>query len=136
VVRKRPCRICGRWFQPEGRAGDRQHVCGRDECQRERHRRACAAWRAREADAERAERVRRRVEVALGDERAGDTGPERAPPGLEARVRWDAVRDAVGVEVLVVLQVMARVLGESMRDAVRLQVSEVTRQSRRVVPTG
>ena len=136
MVRKRPCRICGRWFQPAGRAGDRQHVCSRAECQRERHRRACADWRAREADAERAERVRRRVEVAPSKEVSAGTGAGRAPPGPEARVQWDAVRDAVGMEVAVVLQVFARVLGDWARDAVRLQVCEATGKTRQVVPTG
>ena len=32
-ARKRPCTICRRWFRPDPRVGDRQHACGKPECQ-------------------------------------------------------------------------------------------------------
>lgn len=106
VLRARPCRICRRWFRPHSRAGDRQRVCGEAKCQRERHRRACAAWRAANAEEERAERVRSRV--VTGE-------PGEAP---EERLRWPAVRDAVGLEVAVVIEETARHVTEWVRDAV------------------
>ena len=119
--RSRPCRICRRWFRPHPRAGDRQHVCGRADCQRERHRRACQRWRKREAPAERAHRLRQRVR---GD-RDGDAG------AATLRV-WDAVRDAVGLEVTVILQEVSRLLEDLVRDAVRRQVHAPPTESRRV----
>jgi hypothetical protein len=61
--RKRPCRICRRWYVPHPRAGDRQHVCSAADCQRERHRRACQRWREHEVPAERAHRLRQRLRV-------------------------------------------------------------------------
>ena len=36
-ARKRPCRVCRRWFQPDARLGDRQKTCGDPECKREWH---------------------------------------------------------------------------------------------------
>ncbi len=35
--RKRPCRVCRRWFLPDGRLKNRQKTCGNPECQREWH---------------------------------------------------------------------------------------------------
>ena len=35
MLRKRPCRICRRWFQPHARAGERQRVCSEAACQRD-----------------------------------------------------------------------------------------------------
>jgi len=124
--RERPCRICRHWFRPHPRAGDRQQVCSRADCQRERHRRACQRWRQREAPAERAHRLRQRLR---GE---GGGGQEAAGP----RVSWDAVRDAVGLEVAVIIEEIARLLEDVVRDAVHRQVAVPARESRQVLPTG
>jgi hypothetical protein len=128
MIRRRPCRICRRWFQPHPRAGDRQRVCSGEACQRERHRRACASWHERHPGYDRGERLRQRItegvevrKVAFGS----------AP---EARLAWDAVRDAVGMEVAVVVEESAKVLGEAVRDAVGWQPLGIMKESRKVMP--
>ncbi len=123
--RKRPCRICRHWFRPHPRAGDRQQVCSRADCQRERHRHACQRWRRREAPAERAHRLRQRLRVEAG-------GGQAAGP----RLAWDAVRDAVGLEIAVIVEEIARLLEDVVRDAVRRQVGVPARESRQVLPAG
>jgi hypothetical protein len=47
AYRKRPCRICRRWFSPNVRLGDRQKTCGSAECRRLWHIKQCAAWNDR-----------------------------------------------------------------------------------------
>ena len=42
--RKRPCRVCGRWYQPTSRQRERQRTCGDPACVREWHRRNCRRW--------------------------------------------------------------------------------------------
>lgn len=81
-------------------------MCGSADCQRERHRRACAKWREANAADEHAEKVRLKVVVGGSDD----------PP--EARLQWEAVRDAVGPEVAVILRELVRHQGEWVRDAV------------------
>ena len=44
IRRKRPCRICRKWFRPDARQGDRQKTCGDPDCMREWHRRQCEKW--------------------------------------------------------------------------------------------
>jgi hypothetical protein len=122
MQRKRPCRICRRWFVPHPRAGDRQRVCGRVECQRERHRRACQAWREREGDAERRHRLQQRLRAD-----PGESGPGAG------KVRWEVVRDAVGLELAVIVEEVQRLLEDAVRDAVRRQVAEMTMESGRVI---
>lgn len=39
MVRKKPCRICRRFFRPKAQVGDRQKTCGKDVCRK--------AWRKR-----------------------------------------------------------------------------------------
>jgi len=122
MYRKRPCRICRRWFVPHPRAGNRQRACGAPECQRERHRRACQTWREREGEAETRHRLRQRL--------------RREASGAEAfagEVRWDVVRDAVGLEVSVILEELLRLLEDAVRDAVRRQAAGITGESGRVL---
>ena len=123
--KKRPCRLCRKWFLPNARAGARQRVCSGPECQRERHRRSCAEWHARNRDDEREERLRGRL-LAEPDKPV-------VTPALDpmAQVHWGVARDAVGPEASVIVQVMGEVLTRWTRDAVRAQVAEITRQSPR-----
>ena len=64
----------------------------------------------------------------------GDAGGGRGAAGL--RVSWDAVRDAVGLEVAVIIEEIARLLEDVVRDAVHRQVGVLARESRQVLPTG
>jgi hypothetical protein len=123
--RKRPCRICGRWFVPHPRVGDRQRVCGAADCQRERHRRDCQAWHRREAESVRRHRLEQRLRSA-----EGGTGPF---PGEQWR---EVVRDSVGLEVAVILEELRRLLEDAVRDSVRLQVLEIVCESRRLLGSG
>ena len=122
--RKRPCRICRHWFVPHPRAGDRQHVCSRADCQRERHRRACQRWRQHEAGAEREHRLRQRLRGGAG-----------GTPAVGLALSWDAVRDVVGLEAAVILEEISRLLEDAVRDAVRRHVGVPALESRQVRPT-
>jgi hypothetical protein len=127
MARKRPCRVCGKWFEPHPRAGKRQRACGRDECGRERHRRACAAWHAQHPDYDRERRLRERVRI----ERAGGAPLERDPL---AEIAWDTARDAVGLEAAVIVEETGKVLMLWARDAVHAQTAEITRKLAKVLP--
>ena len=116
MARKRPCRICRKWFTPHPRAGDRQHVCSEADCQEKRHRQACASWRRRHPDYDREERLRRRLRTGGGvDASALTADPLRG-------IDWGAARDAVGLEVAVAIEETGKVLHLWARDAVRSQV--------------
>jgi hypothetical protein len=123
--RKRPCRVCGKWFLPHERAGSRQKVCSAAECQRERHRRACEAWRGRNRDYDRERRLRDGVRVEV----------EPAPEGFALdplpEIAWGRVRDAVGLEVAVIVEETAKVVASWTRDAVGLEVFGIVRGSGR-----
>jgi len=123
MSRKRPCRICRKWFTPQRRAGDRQHACSDPCCQRERHRRACASWRRCHPDYDREDRLRRR----LLKEVESPPGPLTADP--LRRIDWKAARDAVGLQVAVTIEETSKVLHFWARDAVRSQVVGGTRHA-------
>ena len=122
MYRKRPCRICREWFWPDRRVGDRQKTCSRSGCKRERHRRACADWHRRNPDYDREGRLRQRVV------------PEEAPRprGPLYGLAWQAVRDAVGLQVAVIIDESGRLLERWTRDAVNTQLMEMKGNFREV----
>jgi hypothetical protein len=116
MVRKRPCRVCRRWFLPHPRAGDRQKVCSSAECQRERHRRSCARWHEKTPDYDREHRLRKGLQAT--DATGTEVDPLR-------RLDWEAARDAVGLQVAVTLEEVGGVLVDWARDAVLTQQREI-----------
>ena len=126
---RRPCAICRRWFTASLQSRTRQTVCGEATCQRERHRRACAAWRAQNPDYDTEIRLRKRLQAAL-------EAPARPPPKDELpREFWKVARDADAVELSVIVEVFGRVLVGLARDADFAQGLVTTREFGKVLAT-
>ena len=106
-------------------------MCNGDECQRERHRRACAAWRERNPDYDREDRLRRRLVVEALE--APADGPAPADP--MARLDWRVARDVVGLEVAVVVEEFGQVLVKWARDVVSPQMPASKGFSGQVAPS-
>ena len=118
--RSRPCSVCRKWFTPDPRARKSQTVCGRDECRRERHRRACARWRAANPDYDREDRLRRRLRPE--DEQAES-----------AQIDWSVVRDVVGLEVAVVVEESSQVIARVARDDIVRQLANIKSKSTQIL---
>lgn len=130
MAKTKPCSICRRWFKPNPRAGARQKVCSSKSCQRERRRRTSAAWRKRNPDFEKANRLRDRLKKP--------GRPDPAPPDGDplAGIDWQAVRIAVGVEVMVVIEESCKVIGNWARIAVSAKTKVKPGQLAEVDPDG
>lgn len=115
MAAKRPCAICRKWFRRDPRVKHIQKVCGRQECQRERHRRSCALWRQRNPDYDRENRLRRR----LGRDAKQGGEPLWRDPGGE--IDWGVARDAIGLEAAVIIEESQQVLCRWARDAISAQ---------------
>lgn len=125
---KRPCAICGCWFVKDPRAGARHRVCAKPECQAERNRRACVAWRRRHPDDVKAGRIRGKL---------AKTPPDPADVVVLAPMRHfslPAVRHVVGAETAVVLEELAKVLIHIARHEVPPKVTVRPAPSRKVLP--
>lgn len=122
MSKPRQCEVCHHDFVSNPRAGDRQRVCGQEECQRERHRRACERWRERNPDYDRGRRATAQLELF----------PARAGPTLQqdpiARIPWDAVGRLVGGVVAEVLETMVTHLYRWARDAVTEEMARLRSQ--------
>ena len=62
-MRKRPCRICRRWYIPHPRVKDRQMTCGDPGCKREWHRKKCADWNRKNAEYFRANYLQKKLDA-------------------------------------------------------------------------
>lgn len=103
LLPKRPCSICRKWFHPNPRVGEKQKVCSKPECQRERHRRNCASWNKRNASWYAEDRLSERI-------RAGPevSTPATTQPFME-RFDWEVIKSTVGWSSGVILE---QVIGE------------------------
>ena len=107
----------------DARVGERQRACDREECQRERHRRADQRWRAANRDYDRDRRWRESIAVAK-------TKPSKAPPAATARpptsgLPWDVVQDEMGVQGRVIIAGVVREMGLFVQDEIRKEVPKI-----------
>jgi hypothetical protein len=109
-ARKKPCRICRRWFQPDPRVGDRQRACGRPECQTVRRQKTQTNWRKRNPDYAIAWRL---------DQRAAQTPPEplRLPAPLE-QLPWNIAKDQFTPQGADFLGVMSALILRAAKDQI------------------
>ena len=114
-TKKKPCRICRKWFLPDVHVGDRQRTCSRPECQVARRKKTQSAWRARNPDYSAAWRI----QAHAGSERAPE--PLRLPSPL-SNLPWDIAQDEFGVIGADFIGVMGKLLLRSAKDQFDAQV--------------
>jgi hypothetical protein len=125
--RKRPCSICGRWFEQDPRVGRRQKACKDPACQKERRRRGQAGWRERNPDYMRAWRMRTKA-----DDAQASRLPPSTPPPLN-RLPWDIAKDEFGTQGAEFIGCLGRVLLEVAKDEIGSYPPDNKRQSRKVL---
>jgi hypothetical protein len=105
-TRKRPCKICRRWFMPHPRQGERQKTCGRPECQGELHRRRCQAWNRKNTEYFKTNYL---AEKLSRNKEPPDPPPIKKTPVVpKSRIRMGLPRniliERVGVDPVIILE--------------------------------
>ena len=105
-TRKRPCKICRKWFMPDPRQIGRQKTCSNPACRKEHHRRQCARWNRKNRDYFKAN--------YLSEKLAPPKDPPSSPLKKAAVVTpssrinldlpKDLVADIIGVRQLIILE--------------------------------
>src|SRR5713226_8252993 len=109
-ARKRPCSICRRWFRPDPRVGDRQHACGKPECQASRRQKTQASWRRRNRGYALARRIDQRA--------AQPSEPLRLPAPLN-QLPWNVAKDQFGAQGADFIGVMGALIVRAAKDQIR-----------------
>ncbi len=98
-TRKRPCRICKRWFIPHPRLKDRQKTCGNLPCQREWHRRKCEQWNHNNVDYFKDNYLDKKLE---------QTGTPRSR--LKTGLPLCYVKQRIGAQQLIIIEYLSQLL--------------------------
>jgi hypothetical protein len=137
--KKRPCRICRKWFLPHARLGDRQKTCGESECQRQWHRRQCAKWNKENRSYFQEIHLRRRLEALSArspdppsDPQAPPCPPPMVPPAGPIPLDYprDLVQEVIGAQQLVIVDYFLRLLLRGLQAAIKAQVIETAKEFR------
>ena len=122
--RKRPCRICRRWFLPNARLKDRQMTCGQVRCQREWHRRKCAEWNRKNSDYFKANYLQKKIDAAT--EARGD--PEKIHSKLptirmQTGMPLEYVKELIGVQHVIIHEYLGQLLNRRWHKKLRITLS-------------
>ncbi len=102
--RNRPCRVCRRWFLPDGRLKDRQKTCGNPECQREWHRKKSAEWNKKNEEYFRTNYLQNKLEAAKSSE------PNLCKSRLKTGLPLKFVQEVIGIQHLIIIEYLAQLL--------------------------
>lgn len=126
ACRKRPCRICKRWFSPHPRLKDRQMTCGEESCKREWHRRKCAQWNRANSGAMKKERLANQLKVAAcvsGQAKLPDaTRPNVPAVQSEVQQLLPLIQEVITAQLLVMLDYLVRYSLKRVQEVIRRQL--------------
>jgi len=129
ACRKRPCRICRRWFSPDPRLKDRQMTCGEQACKREWHRRKCAEWNRENSEVLKRERLAHKLKAVAAEARQAkvtdDAHPGLAPPRNAPRTELLSpfAQEVIAAQVAVIIEYLLRQLLKRAQEVTRRQVT-------------
>ena len=130
--RKRPCRICRRWFLPDPRLKERQMTCGRTDCQREWHRKKCAAWNHKNSDYFKANYLQKKIDTATqcrGDPEATlPANPVDKLPAsrMQTAMPLEYVKEVIGVQLVIIHEYLAQLLLRRFQEVIMAKVTVKT----------
>jgi len=130
--KKRPCRICRRWFTPNPRLTDRQKTCGDPHCQREWHRKRCSEWNKKNTDYFRTNYLHSKLDAASPSEKASKILPVKS--SLKSGLPLPFVQEVIGIQHLVIIEYLAQLLVRRFQEVLRGQVTANTGKLRPLPP--
>ncbi len=141
--RKRPCRICQKWFAPNPRLDDRQQTCGDEECKRKWHAKKCAEWNRKNRTYFRAIYLSGKLQSNNDTSKADDRHPPsfrsgkicsvtNPQPRFVPQLPRDVIQEVIGAQPLVIMEYVAQLLFSSFKDVIRTQPIEMQRKSKRI----
>ena len=119
-ARKKPCRICRRWFQPDPRVGERQRACGKLDCQAARRQKTQASWRSRNRDYAIAWRIDQRAA------RAEPPEPLRLAAPLN-QLPWNVAKDQFGIQGADFIGITSALIIRTAKDQIRPYLLDSTK---------
>ena len=126
VFKKRPCRICRRWFLPDPRLKDRQMTCGDPGCKKEWHRKRCLEWNRNNSEYFKTNYLQKKLDVATQNKEALHSGS--SPPGpqksrLKTGLPCVFIQEVIGIQHLIIIEYFGQLLARRFQEVLRRQPS-------------
>jgi hypothetical protein len=135
-ARKRPCRICRRWFLPDSRLKDRQMTCGEVECKRQWHRKKFTEWNRQNPDYFRSNYLQKKLDAAGATvtSKPFDTQIGQPRSRFRSGLPLKYVQEVIGAQHLIIIEYLAQLLLRRFQEAFKSQATVNTRQMRQLPP--
>lgn len=143
--KKRPCRICRKWFVCDPRLGARQQTCGSAECQRKWHARKCAEWNRKNRDYFQEIYIRKRIEDceahnkdrAISSSNASNCFPKTGPPAAPFPPDFPppGFQEVIGIQQFIIIEYIIRLLTRGVQEAIKAQLVENKKQKATLPPS-
>lgn len=137
--KKRPCRICRKWFMPNPRVGDRQKTCGDDECMRKWHAKKCAEWNQKNSKCAQENYLQDKLALALSQNDGGkkpsaadDTANSQACISRSVsfpKLPRSLIQEVMGVQQFVIIEHITQQLFKTVQEVIGRQQIENTEDS-------
>ena len=133
-TRKRPCRVCSKWFMPNPRLGDRQKTCGADACKQQWHTAKCAEWNRQNKAYFKDIYLRNRLEPPDNDAADPRSPPcSSSPSRVNTATRGpsplhlprEAIQEVIGTQQFVIIEYIVRVLLRGVQEMIGSQHIEI-----------
>ena len=138
LSRKRPCRICRRWFLPDPRLKGRQRTCGDAHCKRQWHRKTCQEWNRKNRDYFRSNYLHKRLDALSRDEKVTQPLPPENSFLVPLKSRFHSglplsyVQEVIGIQHLAIIEYFGQLLFRRFQEVLRIQLYVNTEEIRRL----
>ena len=122
IVKKRPCRICRRWFRPDPRVGDDQMTCGDLKCKKDWHRRKCAEWNRKNREYYREIYLKKKILATEEKNQKGTIEQDKTPrTRFRLGLPCEEIQEAMGLKQLVIIEYIIQVLMKRFQEVIKVQ---------------
>jgi hypothetical protein len=122
--KKRPCRICLRWFMPNPRLKNRQMTCGDPGCKKQWHRKKCAEWNEKNTEYFRSNYLQKKLDAAR---QSGTSAPVLPKTRLKSGLPHLFVQEVIDIQYLIIIEYFGQLLLRRFQEVITRQVSVKTR---------
>ncbi len=132
-IKKRPCRICRKWFIPNPRVGDRQKTCGSNECKQKWHNKKCAQWNRQNRATFQTNYIDKKLQAVKNQGNSSDKPLPQVPQsGKNPKLPQELIQEVIGAQAFVIAEYLSQVLLRSVQEVIRTQHADILKEVKRL----
>lgn len=121
--RKKPCRICRKWFSPDPRIGDRQKTCGAKDCQTKWRAKKCSEWNKKNKAYFKEIYLNKKLTAINEADHQIVSFPLKS-----SQLPRKLIQEVIGAQQLVIIEYVNRLLLRSFKEVILSQLTGINKQ--------